>query len=95
MCLGDSYKHENSKDNEAKLGMYVLSDKEEKGGTVLDFKSENGQFAGRRESGEQPPARQLRNSGPRGKPGQQLLLGSFPSDTKVNILKVNMLRFPS
>ena len=58
MCLGDSYKHENSKDNEAKLGMYVLSDKEEKGGTVLDFKSENGWFTanwGTAEHAEGPP----------------------------------------
>ena len=58
MCLGDSYKHENSKDNEAQLGMYVLSDKEEKGGTVLDFKSENGWFTanwGTAEHAEAPP----------------------------------------
>lgn len=45
--MGNSYEYENSKDIGAKLNIYIILDKGEKGESgVLDFKSENGQFTG-------------------------------------------------
>lgn len=45
--MGNSHKYENSKYSEAKLELYDLLDKGEKGRNgVLDFKNENGPFTG-------------------------------------------------
>lgn len=47
MCVENSHRHENSKDNETTLGICNILDKGEKGeDRVLDFRSENGQFIG-------------------------------------------------
>lgn len=41
VCMENSNKHENSKDNEATLGIYDVWTKEKRGEGVLDFTSEN------------------------------------------------------
>lgn len=42
MHIGNSHKHENSKDSEVTLGIYGILDKGEKGGGQgIDFRSEN------------------------------------------------------
>ena len=47
MCMGDSCKHENSKDNEVTLGLEDISPLvkgERRGNGVIDFRSENERF---------------------------------------------------
>ena len=48
MHMGNSHKHENSKDGETALGRHDILDKGERGGVngVLDFRSKNGRFIG-------------------------------------------------